>query len=47
MIEEIENGLYPTQAARVLRLMKEELKHRRIDVSDGEGSRIRGKSVTN
>ncbi|WP_345576417.1 AAA family ATPase [Streptomyces prasinosporus] len=24
VIEEIENGLYPTQAARVLRLMKEE-----------------------
>jgi predicted ATPase len=32
VIEEIENGLYPTQAARVLRLMKEESQRRRIDV---------------
>lgn len=32
VIEEIENGLYPTQAARVLRLMKEESERRRIDV---------------
>lgn len=32
MIEEIENGLYPTQAARVLRLMKEESERRSIDV---------------
>ncbi|MFI7297872.1 AAA family ATPase [Streptomyces sp. NPDC050121] len=32
VIEEIENGLYPTQAARVLQLMKEESQHRRIDV---------------
>ncbi|WP_246564195.1 AAA family ATPase [Streptomyces roseirectus] len=32
VIEEIENGLYPTQAARVLRLMKEESEHRSIDV---------------
>ncbi|MCX4764342.1 AAA family ATPase [Streptomyces sp. NBC_01275] len=32
VIEEIENGLYPTQAARVLHLMKEESQHRRIDV---------------
>jgi predicted ATPase len=32
VIEEIENGLYPTQAARVLRLTKEESQRRRIDV---------------
>ncbi|MDX3454350.1 AAA family ATPase [Streptomyces sp. ME02-8801-2C] len=32
VVEEIENGLYPTQAARVLRLMKEESARRRIDV---------------
>ncbi|MFM9449088.1 AAA family ATPase [Streptomyces acidiscabies] len=32
VIEEIENGLYPTQAARVLDLMKEETRRRRIDV---------------
>jgi hypothetical protein len=32
VIEEIENGLYPTQAARVLELMKEESRRRRIDV---------------
>ncbi|MFJ3934107.1 AAA family ATPase [Streptomyces sp. NPDC090029] len=32
VIEEIENGLYPTQAARVLRLMKEESERRSIDV---------------
>ncbi|MFR9726520.1 AAA family ATPase [Streptomyces sp. MS19] len=32
VIEEVENGLYPTQAARVLHLMKEESKRRRIDV---------------
>ncbi|MEH0423836.1 AAA family ATPase [Streptomyces sp. B21-083] len=32
VVEEIENGLYPTQAARVLRLMKEESERRRIDV---------------
>jgi predicted ATPase len=32
VIEEIENGLYPTQAARVLRLMKEESQRRSIDV---------------
>lgn len=32
VVEEIENGLYPTQAARVLRLMKEESQRRRIDV---------------
>ncbi|MCZ7417226.1 AAA family ATPase [Streptomyces sp. WMMC897] len=32
VIEEVENGLYPTQAARVLRLMKEESRRRRIDV---------------
>lgn len=32
VIEEIENGLYPTQAARVLRLMKEESERRRVDV---------------
>ncbi|MFF5766745.1 AAA family ATPase [Streptomyces tanashiensis] len=32
VIEEIENGLYPTQAARVLRLMKDESERRRIDV---------------
>lgn len=32
VIEEIENGLYPTQAARVLKLMKEESQRRRIDV---------------
>ncbi|WP_168220750.1 ATP-binding protein [Streptomyces sp. RFCAC02] len=32
VIEEIENGLYPTQAARVLDLMKEESQRRRIDV---------------
>ncbi|MER6286478.1 AAA family ATPase [Streptomyces sviceus] len=32
VIEEIENGLYPTQAARVLQLMKEESQRRRIDV---------------
>ncbi|MEC4018374.1 AAA family ATPase [Streptomyces sp. H27-D2] len=32
VIEEIENGLYPTQAARVLGLMKEESDRRRIDI---------------
>ncbi|MFJ5310002.1 AAA family ATPase [Streptomyces sp. NPDC088350] len=32
VIEEIENGLYPTQAARVLSLMKEESQRRSIDV---------------
>ncbi|MET9293858.1 ATP-binding protein [Streptomyces sp. NPDC003077] len=32
VIEEIENGLYPTQAARVLRLMREESRRRRVDV---------------
>jgi predicted ATPase len=32
VIEEIENGLYPTQAARVLRLMREESQQRRIEV---------------
>ncbi|MEV0847773.1 ATP-binding protein [Streptomyces sp. NPDC049954] len=32
VIEEVENGLYPTQAARVLELMKDESVHRRIDV---------------
>ncbi|WP_162793796.1 AAA family ATPase [Streptomyces paludis] len=32
VIEEIENGLYPTQAARVLRLMREEAQQRRIEV---------------
>jgi predicted ATPase len=32
VVEEIENGLYPTQAARVLELMKEESRHRRIDI---------------
>ncbi|MGW2540582.1 AAA family ATPase [Kitasatospora sp. NPDC001574] len=32
VIEEIENGLYPTQAARVLRLMKEESVRRSVDV---------------
>ncbi|MEV4556870.1 AAA family ATPase [Kitasatospora sp. NPDC049285] len=32
VIEEIENGLHPTQAARVLQLMKEESKQRSIDV---------------
>jgi len=32
VIEEIENGLYPTQAARVLGLMKEETRRRHIDV---------------
>lgn len=32
VIEEIENGLYPTQAARVLRLIKEESQRRSVDV---------------
>ncbi|MFI7317598.1 AAA family ATPase [Streptomyces venezuelae] len=32
IIEEIENGLYPTQAARVLQLMKDESQRRKIDV---------------
>ncbi|EYT84537.1 chromosome segregation protein SMC [Streptomyces sp. Tu 6176] len=32
VIEEVENGLYPTQAARVLRLMKAESERRSIDV---------------
>ncbi|MYZ37782.1 ATP-binding protein [Streptomyces sp. MnatMP-M17] len=32
VIEEIENGLYPTQAARVLRLMREESRRGRIEV---------------
>ncbi|SOD64632.1 Predicted ATPase [Streptomyces zhaozhouensis] len=32
VIEEIENGLYPTQAARVLDLMKEESQQRDVDV---------------
>jgi len=32
VIEEVENGLYPTQAARVLELMKDESARRSIDV---------------
>jgi len=32
VVEEVENGLYPTQAARVLGLMKEESQRRSIDV---------------
>ncbi|WP_231626753.1 AAA family ATPase [Streptomyces apocyni] len=32
VIEEIENGLYPTQAARVLQLIKDESQRRSIDV---------------
>ncbi|MDT3396954.1 AAA family ATPase [Streptomyces sp. B1866] len=32
VVEEIENGLYPTQAAGVLRLMKEESQRRRIGI---------------
>jgi hypothetical protein len=32
VVEEIENGLYPTQAARVLRLMRDESQRRHVDV---------------
>ncbi|MDN0193720.1 ATP-binding protein [Streptomyces sp. S.PNR 29] len=32
VVEEIENGLYPTQAARVLTLMREEAQQRRVEV---------------